>query len=746
MKRKIPLIQTFLALTLVLFTYSSFSAFSSDTYSKKLTIEWLFDRNIQEKFSTPRYTWLKNSNALLLDSRKEKNERTFELFDPRNGKRIPAIDKNKVLSALKNFCGKKAPSFIRWPDAVDSNGKAVIYIIAGDLFCVELLNSNVKRLTKTPSDETYPAFSPEGNWVSFIRENDIYVIEWKNGTERRLTTGASDTLLNGPLSYVYRADSGRGYERTSVPYRWSPDSKAIAYLQSDDSPVSISTFVNFRPQTQGVVRQRYPKAGQTNPKVRLGIVELISAKTTWIECGKYEYLARFKWLPSSKEIAAQMMNRKQQEMKLIFADRKSGKSREILVERQPAWINLGPSSSLYFMKDGKRFIWLSERDGYQHAYFYRIDGRLIRQLTKGDFMISAGSLISRSGGLMGVDEKAGWVYFMSNKQALKERNLYRIKLDGTGLQHLSPGAGVHTVSFSPCMKYYFDTFSDSSTPPSLSLYKAEEIKIAVIAPPAKSVLEKFKISYPEFHNFKADDGLELPAMMIKPIDFDPKKKYPALVNIYGGPGSQQVVDRWGRSLWRSFLAQEGFFVFVLEVRAGMGKSHSLETSIYKRAYGMQNVKDILAGVRWIKQMPFIDSKRLGIWGGSGGGCTTLYTMTHSDAFKAGIARVPVTDWNFYDSFYTERYQSTPQDNPEGYKETSCVLAAPNLKGRLLIIDGTYDNNVHIQNTWAFVDKLIERNIQFEMMIYPWRGHGISDTPARIHYHSLMLDFWKRNLK
>lgn len=747
MKRKISLIQTFLTLSLVLLTFSSLSAFSSDISSKKLTIEWLFDKDIQEKFGTPRHIWLENSSAILLDFRKEKNVRTLELLDPRNGKRTPAIDKDKVLSALRNICGTKAPSFIQWPDGVDPNGKAVVYIIAGDLFCIELLDSNVKQLTKTPSDEKSPAFSPDGNWVSFIRENDLYVIEWKTGIEKRLTTGASETLLNGPLSYVYQADSGRSYEFISVPYRWSPDSKAIVYLQSDDSPVSISTFVNFRPQTQEVVRQRYPKAGQTNPKVRLGIVELFSAKTTWIDCGEYEYLARFKWLPNSKEIAAQTLNRKQSEMKLMFADRESGKSREILVEKQPAWINLGPSSSLYFLKDGKQFIWLSERDGYQHAYVYRIDGSLIQQLTRGDFMISAGSLVSRSGGLIGVDEKAAWVYFISNKKALKERHLYRIKLDGTGLQLLSKGDGMHTIVFSPCMKYYFDTFSNSSTPPSLSLYQADGTRIAAIAPPAKSLIDEFNISYPEFHTFKADDGLELPAMMTKPLDFNPGKKYPAIVYIYGGPGSQTVDDNWGnRWLWHSLLAQEGFFVFVFEVKAGMGKSHSLETSVYKQAYGMQNVRDILAGVRWIKQMPYIDSERLGIWGWSGGGCTTLYTMTHSDAFKAGIAGAPVSDWNFYDSFYAERYQSTPQDNPEGYKETSSALAASNLKGHLLIIQGTYDDNVHPQNTFAFVNNLIEHNIKFEMMIYPWRKHGINDKPAQIHLYNLMLDFWNRNLK
>jgi dipeptidyl-peptidase-4 len=273
-----------------------------------------------------------------------------------------------------------------------------------------------------------------------------------------------------------------------------------------------------------------------------------------------------------------------------------------------------------------------------------------------------------------------------------------------------------------------------------------------MTPSAKNIFKKLVPTHPEFHAFEADDGLKLPAMMSKPNDFDPQKKYPAIIYVYGGPGSQQVVDGWRGSwwlwwrLWPSLLNQEGFITFVLEVRAGMGKNKALETSVYKQAYGMQNVKDILAGVRWIKQMPYIDPEKIGLWGWSGGGCTTLYTMTHSDVFKAAISVAPVSDWHFYDTIYTERYQSTPQDNPEGYKDTSSVLAASNLKGHLLIIHGSYDDNVHPQNTYAFVDKLISHGIEFEMMIYPWRKHGIRDLPARIHHFSLMLDFWRRNLK
>jgi dipeptidyl-peptidase-4 len=726
-----------LGLSLLIFLNSA-----AECSSKKLTIEWLSDRAVQRKFSTPRYAWLNDSSFLLLDSRMEAEDQTLEILNPQTGKRSAVFDRDKFLSSFRDLAGDEAPSNISWPNAIDPNGKALIYITDGDLYCVELSTSNISRLTKTQSVESAPDFSPDGRWVAFIRDNDIYVVEWRKGTERRLTTGASDTLLNGPFSYVYR---GEIYQRTPIPYQWSPDSQAIAYLQTDESMVPISTFVNFKPQTQEVVEQRYPKAGQTNPKVRLGVVRLSSAQTTWMDCGEYEYLSRFKWLPGSQEIAIQTQDRMQREMKLMFTDTTTGTSREILIETHPAWVNLGPSSSLQFIKGGREFIWLSERDDYQHAYHYKMDGQLIRQVTKGDFMITASTLTSRSGGLAGIDEESGWLYFVSNKKALKEKHLYGVKLAGTELKRITQREGFHSVSFSPCTKYYLDTFSNASTPPSLSLHRADGTLIIEIAPPAVDYLQSFQISYPTFHTFKTDDGMELTAMMFKPPDFDPNKKYPALVNIYGGPGAQRVIDRWGR-LWRSFLAQEGYIVFVFDVRAGVGKSHSTETSVYKRAYGMQNVKDILAGVRWISQMPYVDTERLGIYGGSGGGCTTVYTMTHSDVFKAGIARVPVTDWYFYDTFYTERYMSTPQDNPDGYKETSSVLAASDLKGRLLIIDGTYDDNVHIQNTWAFIDALMEHNNQFDLMVYPWRKHGIRDVPGQIHCNTMMLNFWNRHLK
>ncbi len=724
------LVAFFLALTFLTFAESS----------ERLTVELLFDRSFQENFSTPQLVWLNEGKILLLDSRREREARAVEILDPETKMRVEVLNTEEFREGLSNLLKKEKIPEIRWPEAVDLNGKGMLYVIESDLFLLDLKTKKFKRLTETESVEKSPAFSPDGKKISFIRDNELYVLDLLSGEEKRLTQGATDTLLNGALSWVYWEEI---FDHTEVPYVWSPDSRAIAFLQTDESQVSVSTFVNFEPATQAVVYQRYPKAGQKNPVVRLGIVEVSTAEITWIDCGEYEYIVRFNWLPQGDEIALQTLNRAQSELRLLLAKRENGESKVILVERQPAWINL--NDSLYFLKNGN-FIWMSERDGYQHLYLYSKEGKLIRQLTKGEYMVcpSQGALVSRNGGLVGVDEKKGWVYFTSNRDALKERHLYRINLDSSGLRRLSKEEGVHGVEFSPCLRFYLDSFSSSSQPPSLTLHAADGREILALTSSAKSIIEKYNLRAPEFHTFKTEDGLELPTMMFKPQDFSPEKKYPAIVYVYGGPGAQQVLDRW-RDLWNNLLSQEGFFVFVFEVRAGMGKNKELETSVYKRAYGMQNVKDILDGVRWLKSLPFIDEERLGLWGWSGGGCTTLYTMTHTDVFKAAIAVAPVSDWHYYDTIYTERYQGTPQENPEGYKETSAVLAAQKLKGKLLIVHGTYDDNVHPQNTYAFVNQLIANNIQFQMMIYPWRMHGISDTAARIHLYTLMLDFWKKNL-
>ena len=711
--------------------------------TERLTVEKVFSPELGEALGVPRFQWLEGDVALLLDPRIDETLKTLEIYDPATRSRKPILSRDAFVAGLKALLGDRAPRAVTWPAGIEPAGRLLLYVFAGDIFVWNVAPAEWKRLTETPEEEASAAFSPDGSWVSFIRGSDLYAVERESGREVRLTRDGSDTLLNGRLSWVYWEEI---YGHTEVPYRWSPDSGAIAYLQTDDSPVSVSTFVDFRPATQGVVRQRYPKAGQSNPMVRLGIVALESAATTWVESGDHEYLARFDWLPGGREIAVQTLSREQNHLRLFFAERGSGRSHLVLEERQPAWVNL--NDALHFLKDGKRFIWLSERDGFQHLYLYSIDGTLIRPLTRGEFLVlsAAGDLSNRNRGLVAVDEKAGWVYFTSNKEALPDRHLYRAKLSGSELELLSRGAGVHAPVFSPSGRYYLETYSNCATPPQLALHDAKGKQLEVVTPPMDDLLKRFGLAHREMRSYPTSDGLDIAVLETRPAVLEPGRKYPALVYVYGGPGSQEAMNEWPRRLWDDLMAQEGYVCFFVEVRAGMSKSKAVETSSHRRAYGMQNVRDILDAVRWIKALPYVDGGRLGLWGGSGGGCTTLYTITHSDVFRAAISLFPVSDWYYYDSIYTERYQDRPQDNPQGYAETSSVLAAGDIKGKLLIVHGTYDDNVHPQNTEAFIHELIQRDIPFEMMIYPWQKHGIAAPADQLHLRRLMLDFWNRNLR
>ena len=710
---------------------------------ERLSNEKLYSPELTSMVNVPRFQWLDGDLTLLLDPRVEASKRTLEFFDPATRTRRPAFAPEPFIAGLKALLGEAAPGAVTWPSAIGPSGTALLYELAGDIFLWDVARSEWRRLTETKDTEKSATFSPDGLWVSFIRGSDLYAVERSTGREARLTQGGTEALLNGPLSWVYWEEI---YAHTTVPYKWSPDSRTIAYLQSDDSAVSVSTFVNFEPESQGVVRQRYPKAGQVNPSVRLGLVDLSSAKTTWIDCGAYEYLIRFDWLPGSAEIAVQTLNRQQNHLRLMFAERATGKSRAVLEERQPAWINL--NDALYFLKDGKRFIWLSERDGYQHLYLYAVGGTLIRPLTSGEYLVLSadGDQSSRNRGLVAVDERGGWVYFSSNMGALPERHLYRVRLDGSKPGRLSAGPGVHAAAFSPSARHYLEVYSNCATPPELVLYRADGTREAVVTPSAVESLKRYALAHREMRTYPTRDGLEIAVLETRPAELEPGRKYPALVCVYGGPGSQEAMNIWPGRLWDDLMAQEGYVSFFVEVRAGMARSKAVETSSYRKAYGMQNVRDILDAVRWILSLPYVDGSRLGLWGGSGGGCTTLYTMTHSDVFKAAVSLFPVSDWRFYDTIYTERYLDTPQNNPEGYAETSSVRAAGSLKGKLLIVHGTYDDNVHPQNTEAFVHELIRQGTPFEMMIYPWQKHGIGARPDQLHMYALMLDFWNRNIK
>lgn len=712
---------------------------------KAITVEWLYSGESRKITTVPLYFWLEDGTALLWDTRVQGDERTFEQLNPKNGKRTPALDREKAVASAASLLGdEKAPKSIMWPDSFDPSGKRAVYLMQGDIFLLDMKNATLSRVTETEAEEKCINFSPDGNALAFVRENDLFVYDITEGAETRLTNDGSDTLLNGTLSWVYWEEV---YGRQDNGYWWSEDSKAIAFLQTDDSPVSVMHYVDFEPAVPRVIEQRYPKAGGANPIVRVGIVEIESGATTWVNFDQYkwEYIARVKWLPDSKHVSVQTLNREQTELDLYFADRSTGKSTHILKETDVAWVNI--HDDLYFLKNGKHFIWSSERDGYAHLYRYTMDGKLVNQITTGEWAIRAsGGVYWLRQAVAAIDEKKEQIYFTSLKESSVEKHLYRINFDGSDMKKITKTTGTHGVYFSPDAKYYFDNFSTISTPPSLGLYKNDGKLVKMLALSNTMIAAEYDMQYPELFTVPTRDGFPMPASLLKPKNFDPDKKYPIIFNVYGGPSAPTVSNGWNNTnFFDQILLDNGFLVASVDNRSATAISKIMENRILKKMMADDELNDLVDAVKWFKVQPYIDPERVGIWGWSGGGTFTLLALTKSEEFKAGIAVAAVTDWHFYDTKWAETVMKTPEENPEGYENTSLLRSAKNLHGRLLLVHGTYDDNVHIQNAWSFTDELIKANKMFDMMIYPMRKHGIADRPARIHLFNRMVEFWQRNL-
>ena len=736
-------LKIFFLMLLVLYFLIPYFSFSQE--KEQLTVEWIYSKERREVTALPSFFWLKDGTLILFDYSRPDSERTFEKLNPNTGKRNTMLDREKALSNMKQLLGEQqAPSTLYFPDSFDGNSGTAVYILMGDIFLLNISSAEFERITETEEEEQSVNFSPNGEMLAFIRENDLYVYNIKEKIEKRLTTDGSETMLNGTLSWVYWEEI---FGRQDIGFWWSEDSKAIAYLQTDESLVSVMHYVDFKPNVPAVITQRYPKAGGKNPMVRVGIIELDNPKTVWLDIAdtSYEYIARAKWFPDSRQISVQTLNRAQTELHLYFCDRLTGKATHILTETDSAWVNI--HDDLFFLQDSDQFIWESERDGYAHLYRYTLDGKLVNQITKGNWAVrSAGGAYWLRQAIQAIDEKEDWIYFTALEKSSIERHLYRIKFDGTKMQRLTKEDGFHIITFSPNAKYYVDMYSKINTLPSLSLHRNNGELVTTIGKSRPELLEKFAIQYPELFTILTADSFPMPASILKPKNFDPTKKYPLILNVYGGPSAPTIAHTWNSSIFfDQMLLNNGYLVASVDNRSATAISKILENSIYKQGYGKSELNDLLDAVKWFKAQSWIDPERVGIWGWSGGGTFTLNAMIHSREFKAGIAVASVTDWHYYDTFWTEFAMKRPEDNPEGYEKTSLVKNAQNLQGRLLIIHGTYDDNVHIQNTWAFVDELIKAGKMFDMMIYPMRKHGISDRPARIHLYNTMLEFWKENL-
>ncbi len=726
-------------LVALIFVSSSLTA----AQQKLLTIDDIFDpvEKVDFNGTTPNIRWLKDGTHYLLASDASKtNTPRLQKVNAVTGQASPFLDTQKMIAAFTSLGGITEPEARQLANRstyhFNKAETAVLINWANDLFFYELGSTKAVRVTNNSEPEVGETFSPNGRMIAFVRGNNIHLFDIAQASERRLTSDGSATIFNGRLDWVYQEELyGRG---NFEAYWWSPDSTMLAYLRLDEAPVREFTVVDHIPYRQNLEVTAYPKAGDPNPLVQLGVLNASGGATRWIDTYKYQptdlLITRVSWTPDSKKVAYQAQNREQTCLDLNYGDAREGKTDTIFREQTKAWVEV--ISNPHWMDDGS-FLWESERNGWRHLYHYGKDGKLVRQVTDGKWELRSFETI---------DEKNRTVYFTATEHNHIAPHAYRIKLDGTGLTRLTTADGSHKVSFNSTATHFVDFWSDANTPTQTRLFNSDGKQVRLIEENNVTALKQYKLGQPEFLQVKTRDGFVMEAMMIKPPDFDPRKKYPVLEFTYAGPHAPSVKNIWGGTayLWHQMMAQKGYIIWICDNRTASGKGAESEWPVYKN-FGELELRDLEDGVSWLKSQPYVDGSRIGLWGWSYGGFMTSYALTHSKSFKAGIAGGTVSDWRNYDTIYTERYMGTPQNNLEGYQRSSPVTAAKDLHGKLLLIHGLMDDNVHVQNTVQFAYELQKAGKPFELMLYPKSRHGVTDPLLVKHMRTMMMEFLLENL-
>lgn len=589
--------------------------------------------------------------------------------------------------------------------------KSYLFSYKNDLWLLDLQNARARELTHTPDQaEDEAILSPDAKSVAYLKGNDLYLTDIASATEKRLTTGGSETNLNGRLDWVYMEEIyGRGKLRA---FWWAPDSQKLAFLNFDESKVPVYTLSGDHAQPLKTNLTRYPKAGDPNPTVRLGIVDK-DGKLSWTENPypqKETLIVQVGWTPDGKLLAG-WQDRVQTWLDLRLYDANMQQSKVIVRETSPAWTERLPFP--VFLKDGG-FIWESDRSGHRHLYRYDQHYQLQKVITSGDWDVRS---------VYGVDEARQRILFSANQRNPIGNDVYSVGLNGEGLQRLTQEMGTHNVRWNKTFTHFLDSWSSLKQTPKQALFNDEGKQLRLIddvgMPEKMRGLRLAKVTQQQI---RARDGFLLESLLYLPPDFDPAKKYPVYQHLYAGPMAPQVNDRWSNDLYHHFLAQQGYVVWVLDNRSASNKGVASAWPIHKKL-GQLELQDQLDGLAWLRQQGWADMDRIALNGWSYGGYFTSYAMTHSTAWKIGFVGAPVTDWRLYDSVYTERYMGLPQENASGYDQGSVLKAAKDLHGEILIMHGTMDDNVHPQNTVMLIDELIKGGKDYSLQLYPGAGHG-----------------------
>ena len=696
--------------------------------------------------------WIDNDNGYttLEPSKEYKDARDIIKYNTLTGERNVLIDAKHLIPK-----GMEKPlriSDYHW--STDGN-KLLIFTntkrvwrrnTKGDYWVVNLKTWELKKLGEKeakPSTLMFAKFSPDNEKVGYVRENNIYVENLGNGKITPLTTNGTETLINGTFDWVYE-------EELSLRdgFRWSPDSKSIAYWQLDSKDVPIFYLINNTAKLYPTLKPiRYPKVGQKNSTCRVGVVSADGGKTTWMKVPgdpREHYIARMDWAANSDEIVIQQLNRKQNTNNVMLCNKKTGEVKTILTETDKAWVNI--NNDLKWLEEGEYFTWVSERDGWRHVYIVSRDGKEIRKITPESFDVI---------NIQKIDEAGGFVYFIASPNNAGQRYLYRVNINGEPKKEkLTQGTfpGVNRYQISSTSKYAFHFFSNFETPNSIDLVSLPEhnsIRKLVENKKLKEKISVLKKKSVEFFKINIGNGVFLDGWMMKPYNFDPSKKYPVLFYVYGEPAGQTVMDRWMGSsyLWYLMLTQKGYIVISVDNRGTPAPRGREWRKIVYKQIGILASKDQAAAAKIIRKWPFVDADRIGIWGWSGGGSMTLNMMfRYPEIYKTGMSVAPVSTQWYYDTIYQERYMSLWEENKDNYIEGSPITYTKNLKGNLLIVHGTGDDNVHYQGTEALINELIKHNKTFTMMSYPNRSHGIYEGKnTSRHLRELLTSYLINNM-
>lgn len=610
-------------------------------------------------------------------------------------------------------------------------------------FVIDVNRNEIEPLSEYDNEQV-PTFSPDGIKIAYVRNNNIFIKNLRFGTTNQITTdGDKNKIINGIPDWVYEEEFS-----FSKAIEWSPNSEELAFLKFDEIDVREYSFPIYyntnHPKNADELypvnyEYKYPKAGEKNSKVSVHVFNLRhrTTKEMKIDINDEIYIPRIKWTNENEKLAIVALNRNQNRLDLLIANSASSVCNVIFTNKSKQFVNEEILDNIYFLEDKKHFVLVGELDGYNHIHLYTMAGLKVRQITTGKWDVTK---------YYGYNEKTKLFYFQAAAISPLRREIYSIRLDGTKMTNLTSKVGTNNAWFSNDFSHFILEYSNSKTPTTYTSHNNIGKQLATIEEnkELKQRIKEYKLPEKEFFTFTTKDGVELNGWIMKPLSFDANKKYATLMTQYSGPGSQQVLDRWEAD-WSLFLTSNDYVVACVDGRGTGARGEEFLKQTYMQL-GQLESDDQIETAKYLSSLSFVDKNRIGIWGWSFGGYMSAISLSKSDLFKVGIAVAPVVDWKFYDTVYTERFMRTPNENPVGYKNTSVLEMAKDLSGRLFLIHSTADDNVHIQNTYEYANKLIEANKQFDMFIYPNRNHGIYGGNTRDHLYKMKFDYLERNLK